>query len=150
MKQLRKFKKTVDNLFYLGIVLYKPMSGDIGVPVPHKAPRPCRMAGCLQTTHSPTGYCDSHLSAYVPFIPRKEYNRISAATRGYNAAWQHIREETLRNYGIPKDEWPLYDLHHTPDYNPAIEPDHRKYTLTPLLHADHSRHTGKKRKKVHA
>jgi hypothetical protein len=37
--------------------------------------------------------------------------------------------------------WPEYDVDHNPPYNPDIEPDHRKYTLVPMLRSDHSRKT---------
>jgi hypothetical protein len=55
--------------------------------------------------------------------------------------WRAVRAEVLRQHGIPEAEWPKWDVDHTPRYNPAIEPDHRKYTLTPMLHPEHSRKT---------
>ncbi|MDR1903067.1 MAG: hypothetical protein LBQ88_12405 [Treponema sp.] len=110
--------------------------------MPYKPPRPCRYAGCTKTTHSPTGYCDSHIHLYKPFeYPHGKDNRPSSAQRGYGSQWKAIREMVLRQHGIPRADWPLYDVHHKPAYNPAIEPDHLRYTLTPLLHADHTKVT---------
>jgi hypothetical protein len=48
---------------------------------------------------------------------------------------------------VPRQDWPLYDVHHEPAYNPDVEPDHRKYRLTPLLHQDHSRETGRQKRR---
>jgi hypothetical protein len=59
----------------------------------------------------------------------------------YGYEWRKIRARVLVAYGIPKDQWSLYDIDHNPPYNPDIEPDHRMYTLIPRLHADHSRKT---------
>jgi hypothetical protein len=64
--------------------------------------------------------------------------RVSSAKRGYGIEWRKIRERVLRSYHIPLASWPLYDIHHTPVYNAAIEPDHNKYKLTPMLHHEHS------------
>jgi hypothetical protein len=61
--------------------------------------------------------------------------------RGYDRDWQRIREGVLAAAGIPEANWPLYDVDHTPPYDPAIERDHRKYILTPRLHGRHSRKT---------
>jgi hypothetical protein len=74
--------------------------------------------------------------------PRKaRENRPSRSKRGYNSEWYRIRKEVLQQYGIPREMWPQYDVDHNPPYNPEIEPDHRKYTLVPMLRADHSRKT---------
>lgn len=78
---------------------------------------------------------------------RRADTRPSAFERGYGAEWRRIRAEVLRAHGIPQSEWPRYDVHHTPEYNPDVEPDHRRYQLTPLLHEDHSRVTGKSKRK---
>jgi hypothetical protein len=111
--------------------------------MPYKPAWPCIVPGCLNTTTSPTRHCDKHAHLYKPYI-RPSDNRPSAATRGYDKAWRRIRDSVLREAGIPKADWPLYDVHHTPDYDPAIEPDHRQYTLTPLLHTEHARETNKR------
>ncbi len=85
--------------------------------------------------------CDTS-SQMCPDCPRKaRENRPSRSKRGYNSEWYRIRREVLEHYGIPREEWPLYDVDHNPPYNPAIEPDHRQYTLTPMLRAEHSRKT---------
>jgi hypothetical protein len=119
--------------------------------MPYKPAWPCIVPGCLNVTTSKTRHCDKHAYLYKPYErPMQAISRASAAARGYNHAWKKIREGVLRGAGIPRGEWPLYDVHHTPDYDAAIEPDHRKYTLTPKLHADHSgetlRNINKKRK----
>lgn len=71
----------------------------------------------------------------------RQDDRPSASSRGYNSQWRKVRAEVLRAYGIPRDLWSLYDVDHRPPYNPTVEPDHRKYELVPMLHADHSRKT---------
>lgn len=69
--------------------------------------------------------------------------RPSSSKRGYGAEWRRIRKRVLQEAGIPRDQWSLYDVDHRPAYNPDIEPDHNKYTLVPMLHADHSKKTAK-------
>ncbi len=71
-------------------------------------------------------------------IDRGEHRNAKYYT---SAEWRKIRAEVLTSHGIPKDIWHLYDVDHTPQYNPEVESDHRKYTLTPLLHGEHSRKT---------
>lgn len=68
-------------------------------------------------------------------------NRLGASARGYDANWRKVRAEVLTSAGIPETDWPKYVVDHRPPYNPAIEPDHRKYQLVPMLKADHSRKT---------
>jgi len=106
--------------------------------MPHKPARPCKYPGCVHTTLASIGYCQSHEHFYQP-PQRTIETRPSSATRGYNSNWQTIRDEVLQAHGIPKSERPSYDVHHTPEYNPEIEPNHRAYKLTPLLHEVHSR-----------
>lgn len=72
---------------------------------------------------------------------RKPDTRPSAAARGYGHEWRKVRAAVLAQHGIPKAEWSLWDVDHDPPYNPAIEPDHKKYKLTPLRHEQHSRKT---------
>jgi hypothetical protein len=111
--------------------------------MPRKPARPCRLIGCLRTTTSRSGYCPAHEHLWRPFERfRGRDDRPSSAQRGYSGEWRKIRAEVLSASGIPKRDWPLYDVHHEPEYNPAVEADHRKYRLTPLLHAEHSRETG--------
>ena len=110
--------------------------------MPYKPSRPCLYAGCAKTVIS--GYCQSHEHFYTP--PQRAIDtRPSAAARGYDKNWQTIRIETLRNAGIPKELWHLYDIHHEPDYNPAIEKKHTAYKLTPMLKSDHSRLTAQQK-----
>jgi 5-methylcytosine-specific restriction protein A len=115
--------------------------------MPYKPARPCRFIGCAKTTTAKTGYCESHARLWRPYErPRGRDARPGSAKRGYNGEWQRIRAETLAAFGLPKQDWHLYDVHHDPAYNPAVEPDHRKYRLTPLLRADHSRETNRQRR----
>jgi hypothetical protein len=115
--------------------------------MPHKPARPCRFLGCVRTTVSKTGFCEAHAHLYQPYAPfRGRDDRPSSAKRGYDEEWRRVRAETLTAFGIPRRDWPLYDVHHEPAYNPAMEPDHRKYRLTPLPHGDHSRETYRQRR----
>ncbi len=68
-------------------------------------------------------------------------DRPSAARRGYGSEWRKIRAEVLERAGIPRSEWTRYDVDHRPPYDPAVEPDHRKYRLVPMLHDEHSEKT---------
>ena len=116
--------------------------------MPYKPAKPCRLPGCVHTTLSRNGYCEAHEHFYNPpeyAVNRLKYPRMSAASRGYGHGWQEIRRKVLAEHGIPEAEWPLYDVHHTPDYNPALNPDHNAYILTPMLHHEHSAHTGRDR-----
>jgi len=88
--------------------------------------------------------CDKCRQRYVTrFCPscHKPDDRPSPSARGYDNEWKKIREDVLRQHGIPESEWPNYDIDHRPTYNQAIEPDHRRYQLTPLLHGEHSQKT---------
>lgn len=68
--------------------------------------------------------------------------RPSRSKRGYDSYWYKVvRPRVLFANGIPRDRWHLYDVDHRPAYNPAIEPDHWKYQLVPMLRAEHSRKT---------
>jgi 5-methylcytosine-specific restriction enzyme A len=108
--------------------------------MPYAPARPCRHPGCPRLTHEQ--YCAQHEPLYPAFV-RYPDTRPSSARRGYDATWRKIREEVLRSHGIPREAWPLYDVDHRPAYDPAKEPDHRKYTLVPTLHAEHSRKTAR-------
>lgn len=76
-----------------------------------------------------------------PLHGRAPDTRPSATARGYGWEWRKVRAEVLRQHGIPEAEWHLWDVDHSPRYDPANEPDHRRYTLTPRLHGEHSRKT---------
>lgn len=69
--------------------------------------------------------------------------RESPAKRGYDATWRKVRAEVLEHAGIPKEQWKLYDVDHSPAYDKEIEPDHRRYTLTPMLKVYHASKTAK-------
>jgi hypothetical protein len=111
--------------------------------MPYKPAAPCAYAGCLNTTTNKNRYCDKHQDQYRPHRMRGDDNRPNASQRGYGSEWRRIRARVLREYGIPQAEWRLYEVHHRPEYNPAIEPDHRCYELIPMLKAEHSRITGR-------
>ena len=64
-----------------------------------------------------------------------------AVREAYDSYWYKVRQEVLQRSGIPRDQWSLYDVDHNPPYNKDLEPDHRKYTLIPMLKADHSHKT---------
>jgi hypothetical protein len=116
--------------------------------MPYMPARPCRFLGCVRTTTAKTGYCDSHAHLWRPWErARGRDERPSSASRGYSGDWPRIRAKTLLAAGIPRQDWPLYDVHHEPEYNPAVEPDHRKYRLTPMLHGDHSKETGRRKRR---
>ncbi|NCC65369.1 MAG: hypothetical protein EOM15_12005 [Spirochaetia bacterium] len=72
---------------------------------------------------------------------RPKDTRVPAYKRGYDHTWRKVRAQVLADNGIPKEAWPLYDVDHNPAYDPAVEPDHTKYTLVPRLHSEHSRKT---------
>jgi hypothetical protein len=114
--------------------------------LPYKVPKPCRMAGCVNTASSPSGYCDKHaLLTALSCAPLKQARRPSPASIGYGSEWRRIRSGVLSEAGIPRDLWRYYDVHHEPAYNPAIEPDHRKYNLIPIPHGDHSSETNRQK-----
>ncbi len=110
-----------------------------GILMPTKPARMCKYPYCPNLTSDSSGYCDVH-AAMRP-AGRMPDKRPSSPRRGYGRDWQKIRAEVLTKTGIPRNLWPLYDIDHNPPYNPAIEPDHRKYTLIPRLHGEHSSKT---------
>jgi hypothetical protein len=103
--------------------------------MPNKCNSYCAESGCPGIAEKGSYYCAIHKRVRLA-----DY-RQSAAKRGYDRNWQRIRVRVLRQSGIPREEWPKYDVDHNPPYDPATEPDHNKYTLIPRLHADHSRKT---------
>ena len=103
------------------------------------AGRPCGHPRCPRVTLD--GWCDEHRP---PRDRRHEADRPSSAARGYGRQWRRVREEVLARAGIPRERWPAYDVDHSPPYDPAVEPDHRRYQLTPRLHAEHSRKTAQR------
>lgn len=109
--------------------------------MPTKPARTCRSPYCPTLTRDPSGYCDAHAS--LRGIQRGLERRENASRRGYGHEWRKIRIEALKRFGIPEYQWPQYDIDHNPRYNPAIEPNHRRYELIPRLRADHSRKTNR-------
>ncbi len=96
--------------------------------MPQRPKRPCREHGCPNTHRNREGYCDAHA-------------RATAHGRGYGTGWKRIRERVLADAGIPRERWPLYVVDHSPPYDPRRQPDHTRYTLTPMLRAEHSSKT---------
>ena len=103
--------------------------------MPIAPPRACHDAFCPAFALPGSPYCREHQSLQpVPV-------RASAHARGYDATWQRIRIIVLSKAGIPRKDWHLWDVDHSPAFDPEVEPDHWKYKLTPRLHGDHSRKT---------
>lgn len=101
--------------------------------MPMRAARACTKPGCKELVRGKGSRCDAH--------PPEWTQRPSAAQRGYGPEWKQIRASVLRANHIPQADWPKWDVDHSPRYDRAKQPDHRKYTLTPRLHGDHSRKT---------
>lgn len=77
-------------------------------------------------------------------LSRARERRLSSGQRGYGREWREkIRPRVLRAHGIPKADWPKYDIDHRPAYAPEVEPDHNKYELVPMLRSEHSRKTSR-------
>lgn len=102
--------------------------------MPWKPAGPCLEPRCPNLAVY-RGRCAEHKG-----IPDKQRQRGSFYQH-YGPEWPKIREEVLQAAGIPRERWPLYDIDHDPVYDPDIQPDHRAYKLTPLLHSEHSRKT---------
>ena len=85
--------------------------------------------------------CDTASLTCSDCPKKKKDTRPSRSKRGYDSYWYKVRQEVLQRSGIPREQWPLYDVDHNPPYNKDLEPDHRKYTLIPMLKADHSHKT---------
>jgi 5-methylcytosine-specific restriction protein A len=108
--------------------------------MPIRPAKLCKNPFCPNLTRDPSGYCSLHKPAPSIRLPDR---RAAPSSRGYDREWRKVREEVLARYDIPRRLWPRYDVDHNPPYNPAIEPDHRKYTLIPRLHAEHSSKTAR-------
>jgi len=102
--------------------------------LPYLPKRPCKFPFCPNLITSKSAYCPTHQTTQ----PTRKDDRPSPSARGYGYAWRRIREKVLKDWNIPREDWPLYDIDHTPPYDPTV---HTKYKLTPRLHADHSRKT---------
>jgi hypothetical protein len=112
--------------------------------MPYRLLRPCAAAGCIghATAH---GYCEAHQGWYTP-PERSVDDRPSSSRRGYDSSWAALRRRVLREWGIPKEEWPLWDVDHEPCFDPDIEPDHSAYKLPPRKHGEHSSKTNTDRR----
>lgn len=75
---------------------YKPSVNSrwffLGVYMPPRTPKACRVRGCRSTTTDPSGYCESHKGegwkAYKPGQSRHQ--------RGYGTKWEVIRARILK------------------------------------------------------
>jgi len=102
--------------------------------MPRRANRPCRSIGCPGLALPGSSYCEEHKSLGI--YKRKKLR--PAYQRGHDQEWKRIRIEVLKKYGIPEEEWVKYVIDHRPPYDPAVEPNHRCYTLIPMLRGEHS------------
>jgi len=103
--------------------------------MPKRASKYCTYPGCKNLAVAGSNSCQVHKTV------SNWDGRPSASRRGYGSGWRRIRIRVLKEYGIPEEEWPLYDIDHNPPYNPEVEPDHNMYILIPRLHAEHSSKT---------
>lgn len=61
--------------------------------MPQRPNKPCRHRGCNTLSRSPSGFCDAHQSEASGWNhPRRE----SAKGRGYDYAWQKIRDWVMQ------------------------------------------------------
>lgn len=96
----------------------------------------CGNPWCSQLVAYPERFCLEHRPPRADFRP-------SPTARGYGPLWRRIRIIVLSRAGIPRAEWPRWDVDHTPAYDPAVEPDHLRYKLTPRRHGEHSAKTAR-------
>lgn len=111
--------------------------------MPYRAGKLCAHPGCQRIVDTGNRYCTVHTKQNKRKRKRQPDQRESAAKRGYGSEWRKVREEVLQDWGIPKDQWSKYDVDHILSYDPDKEPDHRKYTLIPRVHSEHSKKTVK-------
>ncbi len=104
--------------------------------MPSKPLRPCNHPHCQKLAAST--YCPDH----QPERPKDDRPSLYSPQR-YGREWPKIRRIVLLQHGIPEAEHHLWNVDHTPRYDKAIEPDHWKYQLTPMLKSDHSRKTAR-------
>lgn len=102
--------------------------------VPVRAARQCNYPGCPTLTHD--GWCGVHRPASSGLRTHRSY-----AAQGRHRLPRKLREMTLSRANIPRLDWHKYAVDHRPKYDPAVEPDHMKYELVPMLLADHNRKT---------
>jgi 5-methylcytosine-specific restriction enzyme A len=113
--------------------------------MPYRSAHPCAYQGCPDLIRGPGRYCVKHGQA-----EQQQYDkqRGSAASRGYNRAWQRIRTLQLRMYPTCADP---FNTHALPVQ--AVDVDHiiplrsggtnEQTNLQSLCHACHSRKTAK-------
>jgi len=103
--------------------------------MPSKPARACKYPRCPALTFNTSGYCDAHKQLSWAGRPRRTYA---------DRHWRALRIRVLREHGIPACDWPKWDVHHTPQYDPAKDPVHEHYTLTPMLREEHARLTAQR------
>ena len=99
----------------------------------------CLAPNCRRLAADGSAYCQAHAAMAKQRMVVD--SRPSASRRGYGHGWRTVRAKVLAAHGIPRGDWHLYDVDHNPPYDPARDPNHLHYQLTPYLHADHSRKT---------
>jgi len=107
--------------------------------MPRRAKRPCSHIGCPHLAVEGNSRCEIHKNEvqYARRKPRPAYQR------GHDQEWKRIRIEVLKQYGIPPEDWRKYVIDHRPPYDAEVEPNHRCYTLVPMLRGKHSTKTNK-------
>jgi hypothetical protein len=109
--------------------------------MPNAPARPCRQPRCPQLTRLPHGFCVEHAGSAVSTRPiSRNQSKLHAANYG---GWRRIRAEVLSAAGIPSSQHNLYSVDHRPAYDPAREPDHRRYALVPMLIPQHNSKTAR-------
>ena len=76
--------------------IYKPSVNTggffIGVDMPPRTPKACRVRGCRSTTTDPSGYCESHKGeGWRQYKPGQSRHQ-----RGYGTKWEAIRARILK------------------------------------------------------
>jgi len=111
--------------------------------MPVKPARRCRNPHCPNLITFTSGHCPLHRFATLSVIPGASRNRKgSPSSRSYGFEWQHIRRAALEP-ASPRDSGASTPSTTTLSTIPKKEPDHRKYTLIPRLHGDHSSKTNR-------
>lgn len=62
--------------------------------MPARIAKLCRRRGCRELTREPSGYCQAHEGDTIGW--RKTHRQVSAAERGYDAAWRRLRDWVMR------------------------------------------------------
>jgi len=71
--------------------------------MPHRSPKPCRVAGCPELVYDDELYCIHHRSL------KYQDNRESAARRGYDYNWKKLRQMVLAGNPLCSDPFGIHD-----------------------------------------